>query len=103
MRMIKGTLPGGMRIEEVTHHDFEMREADVGDIMDAEAEADVTKPISFNAQMMVRQLVSVGDFKGPFTIGMIKRLHPADFRTLRAVQMELDALGESAPASGAAS
>lgn len=103
MRTVKGKLPRGMVIEGATHAEFELREPTVEDLLDAELEADVTKPLNFNAQLMVRQLVRVGACTGPFTLGMIKRLHPADYRALRAAQMELDALGEAESSSGEAS
>lgn len=100
MQTVTGTFVIGLSINGVTHKDFEMREASVGDMFDAESETDVSRPLAFNGQMMIRQLVRVGDFKGPFTIGMIRGLHPADYRTLRAKQMELDALGESEGGEG---
>lgn len=100
MTTVAGTLPHGLVIEGVTHKEFVMREASVGDLLDAESEADVTQPLTFNAQMMAIQLVSVGTFNGPFTIGMIRTLKPSDYRALRAKQMVLDALGEPKGAPG---
>ena len=89
-----GTLKVGMSINGIVHTDFELREAMVDDLLDAENEADVTKPLNFNAQLMVRQLVKVGTFEGPFTVGMIRRLKPTDWRILRAAQSEVDDMGE---------
>lgn len=89
-----GTLRVGMTINGVVHRDFVMREAAVDDLLDAEMEADITKPLNFNAQLMVRQLVKVGTFEGPFTVGQIRRMKPVDWRLLRAAQAELDDLGE---------
>lgn len=98
-----GPLKFGISINGVVHKDFQMREASVDDLLDAEMDADVMKPLNFNAQLMVRQLVKVGSFEGPFTEGMIRRLKPADWRILRAAQSEIDALGEDGPASAPAS
>ena len=98
-----GQLRQGLSINGVLHKDFELREAMVDDLLDAELEADVTKPLNFNAQLLVRQLVKVGGFEGPFTVGMIRRLKPADWRLLRAAQSEIDDLGEGEPASEPAS
>ena len=98
-----GELKHGLIIEGVTHKSFTLREAMVDDLLDAEMEADVTKPLNFSAQLMALQLVSIGSFTGPFTIGMIRRLKPADWRILRAAQAEVDRLGEAAPASTPAS
>lgn len=94
-----GSLPVGLSISGVLQRDFVMREALVEDLLDAEMEADVSRPLNFNAQLLVRQLVKVGNFEGPFTVGMIRRLKPADWRVLRAAQSEIDALGEGDPAS----
>lgn len=100
---VSGTLRVGLSINGVLQSDFEMREATVDDLLDAELEADVTKPLNFNAQLMVRQLVRIGSFEGPFTVGMIRRLKPVDWRILRAAQSEVDDLGEGEPDSEPAS
>lgn len=100
---LSGPLPGGFLAEGVTHDTFTMRAADVGDLLDAELESDVTRPLGFNAALMVRQLVRVGTFEGPFTLNMIRRLKPKAWRQLRAAQSELDALGEGEPAIAPAS
>lgn len=100
---IIGPLRHGMTIEGNLHKTFELREATVDDILDAETEADVTKPLNFNAQLMVRQLLRVGSYEGPFTLNMIRRLKPVDWRILRAAQSEVDDMGEGEPASEAAS
>lgn len=103
MKTVKGEIPHGLVIDGVTHRNFEMREANVGDMLDAEFEADVNRPIAFNGQMMLRQLVCVGTFSGPFTMGMLRGLKPADYRALRAKQMELDMQGEAEGSAGQAS
>lgn len=95
MQTIKGTFTHGLKVDESMQKEYELREATVEDMLDAEMEAGVDTPLNFSAQMLVRQLVSIGTFNGPFTIGMIKKLKPMDFRKLRTTQMELDALGEA--------
>lgn len=102
MKTVKGTLPHGLQIDGTLHTEFEMREASVGDMFDAEGDADVTRPLAFNGQMMLRQLVRIGTFTGPFTVGMLRRLKTADYRALRAKQMELDSEGESGGGDGSA-
>lgn len=94
-----GDLRYGLTIDGVMMKPFVMRDATVDDLLDAETEADITKPLNFNAQLMVRQLLRVGTFEGPFTLNMIRRLKPADWRILRAAQSEIDAQGEAEPAS----
>lgn len=103
MNTVKGALPHGLVIDGVTHREFVLREASVGDMLDAENDADVTRPLAFNGQMMLRQIVSIGSFNGPFTVGMLRGLKPADYRALRAKQMELDAMGEAEGGAGQAS
>ena len=93
--LLHGPLKVGMPIKGSLQKKFVMREAMVEDLLDAEDDADVSKPLAFNAQLMVRQLVRVGDSEGPFTIDQIRRLKPIDWRILRAAQGELDALGEA--------
>lgn len=99
----KGKLKRGFQIGETKHLDFELREYTVADLIDAEAETHVTQVIAFNAQLMVRQLIRIGDFKGPFTVGQIKTLAPVDWRILRAAQMGLESLGEDEPSDSESS
>ena len=96
----RGTLVAGIVIGGQSAKNFELREYTVEDMLDAESEASVMQPLNFNAQLMVRQLVRLGDFTGPFTLGMVKRLKPIDWRVLRAAQTELESLGEAESASG---
>lgn len=97
--VVSGLLKVGLLIDGIAQRGFSLREATVDDLLEAEMESDVTKPLNFSAQLMVRQLVQVGDFKGPFTINMIRRLKPVDWRILRDAQGMVDALGEAGPAS----
>ena len=96
---VTGPLKHGLSIEGVIHKTFKMRDSTVDDLLSAEGEADVDKPLNFNSQLMALQLVSVGSFEGPFTMNMIRRLKKADWRILRAAQSELDSLGEVDSAS----
>lgn len=95
----KGTLKRGLTIGETTHTEFEMREYDVGDLLDAETETSVTSVLNFNAQLMTRQLIRVGTFKGPFTVNQLRKLSALDWRILRAAQGALESLGEDEPAA----
>ena len=97
---ISGPLKVGIKIEGNLHKTFEMREALLDDLLDAENEVDVTKPLNFNAELVARQLIKVGSYEGPFTVGMLRgRMKPADWRILRAAQTELDLMGEAGSAS----
>lgn len=99
-KTIVDQLPGGLLINGTKHTDFELRQADVGDMIDAEEDADVSKPVTYNTALLCRQLVRVGTFDGPFTMALLRRLTPAGFMRLRDAQKELDALGEDDSASG---
>ncbi|GAB2182678.1 hypothetical protein DLREEDagrD3_29010 [Denitratisoma sp. agr-D3] len=90
----RGTLPIGLKVGETVHRDFEMREYDVGDLIDAEGEARAADVFSFAAALLTRQLTRVGSFDGPFTVGQLRKLKAADWATLRAAQQELEASGE---------
>lgn len=89
-----GTLPHGFKVGEETHKEFEIREPSTADLLDAESDADATKPLNFGAALLARQLVRIGTFEGPFAIALVRRLHRKDFAALMAAQRELDAQGE---------
>ncbi|MDP1681089.1 MAG: phage tail assembly protein [Burkholderiales bacterium] len=84
----------GLTIAGVSHKEFEIHEASLADMLDAEKISPASSPMNFNAELAVRQLVRVGDFTGPFTLNLLKRLRPADWWTLRDAQEELGAMGE---------
>lgn len=89
-----GTLKKGIKIGSEQHKSFVMREINTGDLLDAEREATTDTALNYNAAVLVRQLVKIGSFEGPFTIGMIRALPPGDFNTLREAQAELSIAGE---------
>jgi phage FluMu protein gp41 len=94
--IVKGTLRFGLKIGEKVHKEFTIREASCDDMFNAEAEAHaVNTPLTYEAAMIARQLLSVGSYEGPFTVGVLRSLKPHDFALLREAQAELDArLGE---------
>ena len=95
--IVVGTLPIGLSIEGVIYKQFELREALLADMIEAEAEAgSVHNSIHYNAQLAALQLVKVTaedgtEYKGPFVVSMIKKR--GDFMALRTAQLELDKLG----------
>lgn len=105
MDNVTGKFRFSLTIAGVVYTYFEMREATVQDMTDAEmgaaqAGGGVHTPIAFNGHMMVRQLVSVSNdegavYDGPFTFAMLQRLKAADYRALRTAQQEVDQLGEA--------
>lgn len=94
--------PVVMAGETYTH--FELREATMDDMFDAELHLSQTgrgtnTPIAFNAEMMTRQLVRVfndkgKEFKGPFTMNMLKAWGTRNYAAIRKHQVEIDILGE---------
>lgn len=103
--LVVGTLPAGLSIGGVIYTGYEMREALLADMIDAELESGGPgNVIHYNAQLAVRQLTKVSgadgqEYKGPFVVTMIKKR--GDFLALRRSQMELDVLGNAEPnASG---
>jgi phage FluMu protein gp41 len=90
----RGTFIRGLKIGERMYTSFEMQEAIMGDLIDAEKEASIDNPLGYSAALIARQLVRTGDYEGPFKPGMLRTLRAADFNLLRKAQMELDELGE---------
>lgn len=90
----KGTLRKGMKIGGEVAKEFEMREAITADLLAAETDASTENALNFNAALLSRQLVRVGTFEGPFTVGMIGKLCTQDFKILRDAQAEFDIVGE---------
>jgi phage FluMu protein gp41 len=96
---LHGALRVGMRVKGHLEKRFVMREALVEDLLAAEDEAPVDKPLAFNGALILLQLVRVGESEGPFVAAQLGALKPVDWRILRAAQAELDALGEDVLAS----
>lgn len=101
-----GTLPHGLLIAGAIYKQFEMREALLADMIEAELDSGgAGNGIHYNAQLAARQLTGVISddgqvFKGPFVVGMIKKR--ADFMALRKAQLDLDELGNVEPGDSAA-
>lgn len=100
MANYRGKLKHGLVIKDKTYLDFEMREATTADMFDAEDIATNATPLKYVGALIAKTLVRVGDFdagsefKGPFTLQMIRRLHPTDYGVLRDALGEAEKLGE---------
>jgi phage FluMu protein gp41 len=105
MRTIDVTLDQGLTIKETTHKIAVIREATAGDVIEAteESEKVVKTPDGYELlasntlvgiHVLRRQIVSVGDYKGPLTLSEMKHLSPGDLRLLqvKAEQLESAAL-----------
>jgi phage FluMu protein gp41 len=97
---LKGKLKHGLKLGDVVHKDFELREAITDDLFQAEKIASeqgggTHTPLVFQAALLTLQLVRVGDYSGPFTLKMIGSLKKGDFVQLRQAQEVLEGAGES--------
>ncbi|HVT35063.1 MAG TPA: hypothetical protein VHE37_05745, partial [Nevskiaceae bacterium] len=92
---IRGPLRFGCELKGKKATSFVMREATTDDVLAAEADAHaVNTPLTYEVALAARQLVSIGDFEGPFTLGVLreKLSKPADIQRLRMAQVEIDRL-----------
>jgi phage FluMu protein gp41 len=97
METVKGTFPIGMKLGETVHADFEVREALVEDMVEAEKDVPPTDLHAFNVQMLCRVVTRVGSFSGPFTPVMFRRLKRPDYHALVQAMMKADDLGKPVP------
>jgi phage FluMu protein gp41 len=95
MRTVKGTWKHGLKIGDKVHKTFVLREAEAGDLFDAEADAATNQVLTFDAALACRQFMSIGDYTGPVLLEQVRKLKPIDLMILRAKQKELDAQGEA--------
>lgn len=94
MENAKGTLKHGLKIGEAVHKEFEMRPVmSAQEMFDTEQDASVDTPLTFNGALMARQMVRIGSYEGPFTLGLIGTLSPDDYGMLRQAQMKLSKEG----------
>lgn len=94
MQTVSGKLPFGMKVAESIHQDFEIREPLVDDMVEAEKTVPPTELHAFNIEMLTRVTVRVGNFEGPFTAGMFRRLKRPDYNALVQAMMQADNLGK---------
>ena len=100
MGTMKGSLKDGVEIGGKVAKDFELREATVGDMFDAEELAPADRQVAYQGALISRQLVQLGDVPGPISMEVIRRLTPADFSLLCAKTKELEGLGKPASSGG---
>jgi phage FluMu protein gp41 len=108
MATVKVILSGGLTIGSEAHLEAEIREASSGDIIEAMEESEklvlipgpdkaepalVASPTMVGIHTLRRQIVRIGTYKGPLTLGEIKRLSPEDLNALQQKAEELEAAG----------
>ena len=101
MAEINFKLPKGYKLGNDTLHDVVLRDLDTGDIIQAQLESEklvttekgaelVTSPTLAGANMLRRQIVSIGNVKGPLSLDELQRLHLDDFELIQYKAQQLD-------------
>lgn len=89
-----GTLKHGLAIGDTVHKEFELRQCTGADYFAAEDHADSSKQVTYNAALVAQQLVRIGTFTGPFTLGMLGKMHPGDLMAMTTARAKLEVQGE---------
>lgn len=97
MSQVKGTLKHGLKIGDVVHRDYVLRESTTADMFDAEDEAPAHKRLAFRGALLARQIVKLGELSGPLEFALIRKLHREDFDQLVDDQVKVDELGKTEP------
>lgn len=109
MATVKATLLDGLTIGEKKHTAAELREYTAGDLIDAvdageklvpmpDGPALVVSPSRVDLELLCRQIVRIGEHKGPLSLSELRRLSGRDLAALQSVAKQLDA-GASISAS----
>lgn len=106
------TLTHGIKVGDDILRDAVLRELTAGDLIDAQFEAErlvetkdgpqlVVSAVAMGLAVLRRQVVSVGDLKGPLSISDLKKLSTADLGTLQHAADQFDAVFIGQLAGGA--
>lgn len=98
-RTVTGTFKRGLTIGEKTLKNFTLREPTAADYFAAESESESSKTITYRSALAARQLLSIDDYEGPFSLAMLGKLSSSDLERLLQKRDEVEALGESEPAA----
>ena len=101
MATITATLTKGLKIKDSVHTEAEIREATAEDLIDATDESEkvvrtaegfqlLASPTLVGLNTLRRQIVRVGDYQGPLTLGELKRLSAVDLSLLQEKAGELE-------------
>lgn len=97
--IIKLTHP--VTLGDSIHHEVTLRELTPEDIIESGLESEravltgdgyqfMISPTLMGINTLLRQIDAIGDFKGPFTIKMLNKLHREDFEVLNLKAEALD-------------
>ncbi|MEW6648148.1 MAG: hypothetical protein AB1450_13195 [Pseudomonadota bacterium] len=110
MPVITGQLDKGFKWGKAVYHDFELRDLGSDDILACKEAAEkvvgfelngkvvpviVESPARMGTLMLLRQIVRIGKFKGPFDLDILPLIHPVDMAILAA---HIELLDGAAPA-----
>lgn len=101
MATITAILTRGLKIKDVVHTEAEIREATAEDLIDATDESEkvvrtaegfqlLASPTLVGLNTLRRQIVRIGDYKGPLTLGELKKLSAVDLSLLQEKAGELE-------------
>lgn len=102
----KVTLVNGLKVKsdggEVVHIEAEVREATAGDFIEASEESErvcatsagdyvlLASPTMVALNTLRRQVVRIGEYKGPLSIGELKKLSAGDLNLLQETSAKLE-------------
>ncbi len=101
MATIRATLSTGLKIGDAVYTEAEIREANAGDLIDATDESEkavktpdgyqlIASPTQVGLNTLRRQIVRVGEYKGPLSMAELRRLTAADLSVLQEKAQQLD-------------
>jgi phage FluMu protein gp41 len=101
MATVKFDLKEGIKIGEAVYIAAEIREASAGDLIDAADESEkliatpdgyqlLASPTLVGLNTLRRQIVCIGDYKGPLTLSELKKLSAADLSLLQEKALTLE-------------
>ena len=103
MATVTVTLRDGLTVGDTTHRDAELREATTGDLIDATSDSEqlrrddqgeyhlVPSPTLLGLHVLRRQVLRVGEHKGPLSPRELRLLSTYDLNVLQGAALQLEA------------
>lgn len=102
MRTVNVALEKGLTIGEAEYRDAVVRESSVGDILDATEESErlrntpsgyqlLASPTLTAMHLLRRQIMRIGEYQGPLTLGELRKLSSTDIGLLQGAAQAIDA------------
>jgi phage FluMu protein gp41 len=102
MATVPVLLRDGLTVGETVHREAELRETTAADVLDAAAASEqlrevsrgvyelVCSPTLLGLELLRRQVLRIGEHKGPLTAGELKKLSAYDLNLLQAAASALE-------------